>query len=818
MFKLTLEDIYTKEFTFIFNKALKHEKLTLQEWNFLLSVAILCIRDNNWDQNVKKLGYRILLIYGVANNDYIPLYEYTENEGYYPISEFIGQKLNYFEKYGNLYTAINNFMNEKYIWNDSYKTEGQYNLYKYAEKSIFDSQIIVAPTSYGKTELILDFIDNENFSKICIITPTKSLLAQTKKRIIDRFENKKIIVHSEMYNKNDEKFIVILTQERLLKLLQKNLDLKFDLLIIDEAHNLFSKFKNKKIKDTRSIILFSVITICNKRNENLICKYLSPFINSSDSLNSDYNKQITNFYNVNENIKSEMFYFHDLKNKTKYFLDQFSTLKLKDKLIKIDDNYNFNDFDVILDNKDLKNLIYLNKGKDIEDFAKEFASKISLIKNNNKIDKAIQDLKSFVHEDYDLINCLKKGIIYHHGSVPDAIRLYIEKLYTDVPEINFLVANSTLLEGVNLSLTKMFILDIRKGNEYLKGASLKNLIGRICRFSDIFHDTMGDLKYLLPEIHFVHGKYFPTQFNIDNFIKNSKILVTANIEDTIENPLLSNFKLSNSKEIDRKNEAELILKNISSSDNIGKNYVKKPVTEIGKLCFENNINIFNIIETEEKIDNILKSLSTVNTVEDAFEIMDKLFFSNMDENNEHKIKRLKKENVKNFYVMLIKWKINSYSFKDMITSFLSYWDKKIERNESFVFVNKWGETDSGYIDIANKTRKEKINLIIIRIKEEYEFIEFEILKYIEVLNSLNLIDESLYLKIKYGTDDKNDIALLKCGISGTLSKLLKAKYSNFFKLNVENNTILFKKDLISEMEKNNENGILISEVKLNIKE
>ena len=136
------------------------------------------------------------------------------------------------------YTYINRIINNKYRWNDSYKTLEQYKLHKMANESNLNSQIIVAPTSYGKTELILSFIDNSEYKKICIVTPTKSLLAHTKKRIINYLGYRKIVTYPEMYSAKDDELIAVLTQERLLRLLQNDSSLKFDLLVIDEAHNL----------------------------------------------------------------------------------------------------------------------------------------------------------------------------------------------------------------------------------------------------------------------------------------------------------------------------------------------------------------------------------------------------------------------------------------------------------------------------------------------------------------------------------------------------------------------------------------------------
>ena len=48
--------------------------------------------------------------------------------------------------------------------------------------------------------------------------------------------------------------------------------------------------------------------------------------------------------------------------------------------------------------------------------------------------------------------------------------------------------------------------------------------------------------------------------------------------------------------------------------------------------------------------------------------------------------------------------------------------------------------------------------------------------------------------------------------------MLQEKYSDMFEADISNSTVTFSKNLISEMLKNNENGILISEVKMNAEE
>ena len=815
MDKLTLGKLYNTEFPELYKKLQIGVEISNIELEKILSIGIFLARLEN--ENLQKLGYRLFLLYSKITNDYKPLYELSLNKGLIPISKFIENNLSYSEKYGNLYSEINSIISDKFKWNNSYQTIGQFKLFKAAIELKLKSQIIVAPTSYGKTELILSFIDHTKFKKICIISPTKSLLAQTKKRIINQFGYRKIITYPEMYSDKDNEIIAVLTQERLLRLLQNNSNLKFDLLVVDEAHNILDEFSNE---NTRSVILASVIIICKKRNENIVYKYLTPFLKSKESLRIKYLPNVYEWYSVVENVKSEMFYFYDLGNNKKVLLDQYSTMK--DKLIDLQVNELGDDADVVISNCDNKNIIYLNSPKKLENFAYKLFSKLPK-KQILSLNKAASDLREYVHEDYKLADYIKKGVIYHHGSIPEPIRYFIEELYANIPEIKMLIANSTLLEGVNFPATRMFILDPYKGNGYLSASSFKNLIGRVCRFGEIFNNSTGDLKYLLPEIHIVKGEYCRQNFNVENFVKGRKILIEDNdkITDDVKNPLLFN---SNSDET-KKKKAEDILYNISHCDIITDNNSNKAKTKVGQLCFENNINIFDIFEIEEQIDKELENINKVQSMDTVFNAIDYLFFSKINDNQGeyNNLKRLREHEAQNFYKMLINWRIMGFTMKVMIDEVVGYWNTLREEQSRIVYVGKWGDKIRGghreyWTDITEKNKYEKVNLAIVRLKEEYDFIDNEIVKYIEILYSLELIEESLYLKIKYGTDDKAKISLLNCGISSILSKLLQEKYSDMFEVDIDKSIVKFSKNLVSEMLKNNENGVLISEVKMNVKE
>lgn len=813
---LTLKRLYNTEFNSLYWKFLSNpESMNSKELEVLLSLGTYFVGLE--DESIQKLGYRIFLLYSKNTGDYKPLYELSLNKGFIPIAQFIDDKLKYGERFGNLQTVINEAINQDFRRGNQYKTIGQTLLYNNVIATENKSYIVVAPTSYGKTELILSFLDTNLDKNVCIITPTKSLLAQTKKRILNHIGNQKIITRPEMYSENSERIIAVLTQERLLRLLQENPELSFDILIVDEAHNLLDRFSKD---NNRSVLLASVIVICYRRNENISCRYLTPFLQSKESIVLKHISESLEWFTVSEFMKSEVFYFHDIVKGTKEILDQYSGAK--QKLISLGSLDYSSDAEIVISHADRKNIIYLNSPKKIEKFAKELSNLLE-VTSSEQLKKAVLDLRDFIHEDYSLAASLERGVIYHHGSVPESVRYYIETLYSEFSELKMLIANSTLLEGVNIPATKMFILDPNRGNSYLTSSDFKNLIGRICRFGEIFNPNDGSLEYLLPEIHIIKGKYCRKDFNALNFFKNKNVFAgdQDKIKDEVSNPLLENHKQLDS---DIVNQAEIMLDNFSDDDIVVNKKIRTPKTLVGKLCFQNNVRIFNIFDVEEIIDGKLRELEEAQTLENIFSMMNFLFFSHIDEEegSYNNLKRLQEKDAQNFYMMLINWRMQGMTIKNMITQIVGYWNTLTGYEAEHVYVGKWGDTTRGpnsrreyWTNISSKTQSEKINLAIVRLKDEYDFIDNEIIKYIEILNTLGLIDNELYLKIKYGTSDNEKIALLNCGISNTLSSILFEKYKNLYNIDASSNVVTFDNSLINTMRENGENGILISEILLN---
>ena len=807
-YDLTLTKIKNTDFASLYDRFIVGEKLSQKQYEILLAIAI-CFTNAD-DINVRQLGYRIVVEYCNQTDDYIPLYEIAVNQGLYPVSKFIEQHYVDDTK-RNFFTEWNDAFTEQYVSGDMCRSEQQNSLVKFFESKKADTVSVIAPTSYGKSELILSAVKDYAGRKICVLTSTKALLIQTKKRIqqISKGIFPKVVVHPEMYNPNDSSCLAVLTQERLLRVFKKDPALSFDCIIVDEAHEILED-------EFRSRTLANVIIVAQKRNPNVAFKFLTPFLADSKNLKTRYTTYDIEGFKVSEYIKSEKYYLYDLRNhKGLKLYDQFLNkyLPMTDK-----QNIGFEE-DVVKAYSASKNIIYLNKPTDIEKFALALADVLPEV-DSEMIQTACDNISDYLQPQYNLLTCLRKGIIYHHGSVPDAIRIYIEDIYKKDNTVRYVITSSTLLSGVNLPAERMFILDNKRGRSNLSHDSFKNLVGRVCRFSEIFNNNTGNLHRLEPQIYLVFGKYFAQNANCESFLRNVA-RVEQNYKDAVENVLLSEAKITADNEEELRHASEFIE---NYENGVVEDYHERYTNTIsGKACIMNGINEIDVFANEEAIqkrvdvyqsDNL--KISDANTL---LEIINELFIQYLPESSTESLKRLGNKEARNFYAMMFEWRVENKSYSEMISLFVGYWHQLYKKDRNvMVYVGKWGDVKRPgsnvprYTKFVGKNRTQVINLAIVRIKEEQDFIDNTLIKYVEVLHDLELIEDHFYAQIKYGTDDESAICLIKNGLSLSSATLLMKKYGEYLQIDIPTSTVVYGENLISEMIKGGENQIQIYEV------
>jgi superfamily II DNA or RNA helicase len=808
---LTIKDIRKTKFNFLYEKLILNEKLNSSEINALLKLAIIFI--NEEEENIKNLGYRVLLIYSNLYQDYKVLFDIAINNGFIPISKFIDDKIyDETEKLSFFNLFISSYM-ENYKKNDIYLTYQQQNINSFLSRNNNSSISIIAPTSYGKSDIIIDTIKKNSNENICVVVPTKALLEQTKKRLLhsNTDYNFKVITHPEMYNSKDKTITAVLTQERLLRLLKKNKKLSFNTVFIDEAHNIFSN-------DERNILLASTLIILNKRNEFLKLIFLTPFLMDSNNLKLAYtNFQIKEF-KVTEYIKSERLYLYDFREGKDNILKLYD--QFLDNFIELKDNKYTDEIDLIINKSTSKNIVYFNRPIIIEEFTRELILRLPEVKSE-KITKICAELKLHLHKDYYLIDAIKHGVIYHHGSIPSYIRLYIEYLFKEEKEIKYVITSSTLLEGINIPAETLFILNNMKGTGKLSPSQFKNLIGRVSRFNEIFSSKNKNMKLLEPQIYLIGSKYYHKTWPLEKFIRDS-MKIDNKIIDNYKNPLLTNVNIDDTN-FKNRTDAENFIANFEE-DIIENRNIKIAKTEIGKLCFENNIVEINIIEEEDFMNNIVleykKKANKINMPSTVLEAISDIFVNFLKNEKNNNLKRLQNEKARTFYSKFLEWKMESTSYNEMINSFLFYWKYLIDNEkETLIYVDsKWGEETRGdgfkkmWVDILYKNKKEKVNLSIVRINDEQEFLDNVLFKFIDILYELELIEESFFNNIKYGTEDIEKIILMKNGISFSLTHLLIDDYKKYIHISIENEYFKISNSIITEMKKNKENEIMLFEV------
>ena len=778
-------------FAKIMKKLVMNKSLTAIESSYILTCAMIFIKE--YEKDINKISYiefayYIVLKYSLNTNDYKPLYDFSVNFGYYPISNFILNN-NLIEQASIDDLIIQNKIN-KFKNKDITETFEQH---KIRENIFSDEQLnqcFVAPTSYGKSSIIIDHILKHDYKKIGIIVPTKSLLNQTYKNIRTNINDFKFILHDDMYD-GEEKFIGILTQERALRLIENNM-IYFDILYIDEAHNLFKK-------DKRSILLSRLIRKNRQKNPNQKTLYLSPLITNSENLKIN-DGEIIKEYKIKHNLKEPEYYLYDEDNfsyKNNRFLGKYY-LQLR---------YN-NLYDYIIKNSLDKNFLYHRRPIKVEEIAINLSKNLAP-KTSTEIEQIKQILKENVHKDFKLIDTIDKGIIYLHAKLPENIKDFLEEKFKKIKDIKYVVANGVILEGVNLPIKSLFILNTHS----LKEKELTNLVGRVNRLNEIFDKNTNNLTMLIPQIHFVSNKNFNSNENMRNKIDRLR----SNIfEDYIENPILLSYNIDKVKinynkdkgETKASKKEELRIKNetIKNFERIALNETNTPEEQILYYLIKNGIdnfykidrNFINLLLQKIKIYNNDELNSNKNFLEKLNDIFIKDFIEYL---NDLEIKRLKNQEARNYYKAFIKH--NNLSLKEKISRQYNYFKHIIKTKENTLlymgesFGDKkfqtldYEDSRTVYVDLKEKQHKDLINLAIVKLKLEEDFISYKLNNFLNLMIDLELISKQEYEQIVYGTNDERKIKYINLGLSiNMINKLEKDSQINNISLDEHNNLIV----------------------------
>lgn len=690
----------------LYNAAMK--KLTVaptqldeNEKTFLLTVAIILLRKYEKDNRLTsfvELAYSIILKYSLSFNDFAPLYDFSVNIGYYPIAHAITD----FEQIqiDNIASAI-----IPTLIDDDYKRESIIETYgqKYTRDQILSSTskdiCYIAPTSFGKSSIILEHIAThwETLKRVAVIVPTKSLLMQSYRAIRRKEFDAKIIIHDEMYN-SEERFIAVLTQERALRLLDKH-DIFFDCLYIDEAHRLLER-------DSRSILLSRLIRLNRQRNEETEVIYLSPLVTDTNNLKTDESQEIFE-QRIRFNIKEPELYEYctdGTVQKYNRFIDTFFPIGHSETM-----------FSYILQNATEKSFCYLYAPRKIEQFAEEFSRSITTVQDSPELKEVIKNLKEYVHDEFYAIEYIKKGIIYLHGKMPDNVKEYLEYKYSQIPELQFIIANKVILEGINLPISSLFVLN----GTNLYGKDLTNLIGRVNRLNLVFSQP-PKLGLLMPQVHFVNSEEYNRRRG--NFENKIRLLRSSVFADNVKNPTLENFDIENKENKDNVDKCKEIVEN----ESIFFAVAEDPIQELKRQMISLGMNTIYTI-SDELCQTILEK---INRIKDRPELHEShflerlryLFIRHCDSNIiDNEFARLKNDKAIAYYKMF--FKNRKQSLKENIAREVAYFQRRIAEGDCLMYIGEsYGERayvttgreayHNVYIDLSGKSSRQLQTLLL----------------------------------------------------------------------------------------------------------
>lgn len=406
-------------------------------------------------------------------------------------------------------------------------TPEQTKIYKDIENS--ERIIISAPTSFGKTMLVKEYIYNYEPNIIVFIVPTNSLADELLFDFTELYSDLGYVIFDSIKNIDaiNDKSIFIGTQEKYYQLLEYYTT-KIDLFVIDEAYKLTDPIKN-----SREVVLNRsfVDSISNVKKIVL----LMPLVNSINGLNQ-----------LNFKI-SQSDYAPVAKNFT-------SVSKLKERIKE----------DVM--NNSTTNLIYFSSPKDLEKFYLKHLKEVDLSLGIN--DDWIKRVEEDFHPDWLPIYAIKSGIGIHYGPMPKFIQRKVSDLFKEEILKN-LLSTSSIIEGVNTPTKNIYITtsrDILNSNTLVK---YKNLIGRAGRLGqhkvgNIYYDKKHQKQFEKANIPY-------QEIDISFVLDNRAEVIEINREDSVDATLDADKDSANDKSIPAKSYLE------------HSNYKNVPQAEISKL-------------------------------------------------------------------------------------------------------------------------------------------------------------------------------------------------------------------------------------------
>lgn len=334
--------------------------------------------------------------------------------------------------------------------------------------------IFSAPTSFGKTFVVFEYICREQPQNVVMVVPTLALIDEYKQKIIrqykEKFSNYNIYLSIDPEKSYDfsQNNIFIVTHDRVIDENTVSLFESIDFLVIDEVYKLQKDTSNERVL-ILNIAYYNMV----KRSSKYVL--LAPFISGVEHL--ERLDDVPAFYSTN---------YSPVVNDVKVY----DILSESERVIYTDK---------ILESIPLKDntLIYFPTVVQIDQFINQTSLEYSALEldENPILNEFISWGRREIHPQWSIIKALEKGFLVHHGQLPLGIRMLELGLFNNL-QSNYsrLICTSTLLEGVNTTAKNIIITKpYRSYDKVFDAFDFYNLVGRTGR---LYQHYLGIAHYI----------------------------------------------------------------------------------------------------------------------------------------------------------------------------------------------------------------------------------------------------------------------------------------------------------------------------------
>lgn len=592
------------------------------------------------------------------------------------------------------------------------------------------ASIISAPTSFGKTFCIFEYIVKYKPSNVVLIVPTLALVDEYFKKIIKKYKDKfsEYKIHTSLsedkiydFNKNN---IFILTHDRVVQEISYHIIEEIDFLVIDEVY----KLETDK-SDDRVLVLNMAYYYLSKNAKKYVL--LAPFIKSIENIEKLDKEPI--FYNSNYSPVVNDVNTYPIIDES----DRFT--ECKRILNKLDSNE--------------KTLIFFPTVTNLYKYiTAEIVSEPKLENLDKEVFYFIEWAKEEIHEEWCLITALERGYLIHNGQIPIGTRLFQLDYYEQSEMYNKMLCTSTLLEGVNTTAKNIIITKpsrmSNKAGDSFSAFDFFNLVGRTGRLNQHF---IGDAHYIKSP-------------NDPEFIKTDAIRsIKFEIVDESKDIDIQKGEIDKHKDV--KDFLDMLkIDKHEYLENIGSKLRFDTVIILYEDYKRNKEQLINILKTfieDERTGRLHLVQSLYKICENNNKNLEANLINNLLNKNRPRIKKIVDDTRKYYKNVDI-----NYLIAITIRLKMSYIENTFYSKVSIIkfFMEK------------ENVKKEIVDVLDNKVLSPIEFLYFSNVKHKKMLLDLGIYERDVEKIIRIIGDDFDDAFELKQRLSDNISKLKDISY------------------------------------------